>query len=350
LLKTLPKPSRLLDQADGSGHLGLVIASQLVQMMGGQVGVKDSTEQGNGVWFSLPYTPQQSSIEPDNEGRCLVERRTLIVDDNATCRKVLQQQCSAWGMQTQCVSTGKEALALLRTQAHLGNPFEILLVDQSMPGMSGLELASRIKDDPAIKHHLMIIMLTGISQSPSRVIARNAGIRRILSKPVAGYTLRTTLIDEWQQHNLQRQQQLAEDTDLPEVSQFRVLVAEDNTISTKVIRGMLGKLGMQVHSVQNGNQAVLEAQTGHYDLILMDCEMPEMDGFTASEQIRQWEKVSGRQPIPIIALTAHILPEHRERSRLAGMNGHIAKPVELAQLRDQLNFWIGHKEQDPSLS
>lgn len=348
LVKVLPKSSRLLDQAEGNGHLGLLIASQLIHMMEGQVGIKYASEQGNSIWFSLPLDKTHAFVEPDSEGHCLHERRVLIVDDNATCRKVLQQQCNAWGMQAQGVAGGKEALALLRTQAHLGHPFDILLVDQSMPGMSGLELASRVKDDTAIRNRLLIIMLTGISQAPSRVIARNAGIRRILSKPVAGYTLRTTLIDEWLQHRLPHQVAPSDaepegHASLPSEG-FNVLVAEDNSISTKVIRGMLGKLNMQVDAVQNGQQAVLQAQSGNYDLILMDCEMPEMDGFTAAELIRQWERASGRQPVPIIALTAHILPEHRERSRLAGMNGHIAKPVELAQLRDQLNFWIAQKQ------
>lgn len=348
LIKVQPKSSRLLDQADSNGHLGLLIASQLIHMMEGQAGIKYASEQGNSIWFSLPLDKTHAFIEPDSEGRCLRELRVLIVDDNATCRKVLQQQCNAWGMQAQCVAGGKEALALLRTQAHLGNPFDILLLDHSMPGMSGLELASRIKADAAISKQLLMIMLTGISQAPSRIIARNAGIRRILSKPVAGYTLRTTLIDEWLQHSLQheaphRDAEPESPATLPSDG-FSVLVAEDNSISTKVIRGMLGKLNMHVDTVQNGQQAVLQAQTGNYDLILMDCEMPEMDGFTAAELIRQWERASGRQPVPIIALTAHILPEHRERSRLAGMNGHIAKPVELAQLRDQLNFWIAQKQ------
>lgn len=345
LLKDLPKTSRLLDQADGSGHLGLVIASQLIRMMDGQLGIKYASEQGNSIWFTLPISPTEPCVEGDAEGRCLQERNVLIVDDNATCRKVLQQQCSAWGMQAQGVASGKEALALLRTQAHLGNAFDILLVDQSMPGMTGLELASRIKDEPALNGQLMIIMLTGVSQAPSRIIARNAGIRRILSKPVAGYTLRTTLIDEWQQHAL-IDPATAEHASQPEESDsgFRILVAEDNAISTKVIRGMLGKLKMHVDSVKNGAEAVDAAKRGEYDLILMDCEMPEMDGFTAAEQIRAWEKSSGRPPIPIIALTAHILPEHRERSRRVGMDGHIAKPVELAQLREKLNYWIERKK------
>jgi CheY-like chemotaxis protein len=109
---------------------------------------------------------------------------------------------------------------------------------------------------------------------------------------------------------------------------------------------MRATLGRQATAVQNGHQAVEAVKAGHYDLVLMDCEMPELDGFTAAKQIRDWEKGRGRQPVPIIALTAHILPEHRERSRRAGMNAHMAKPVELTQLREQIDYWVGRKQEN----
>ena len=348
------KVTRFLDQSDTDGRLPLVITRQLINMMQGQLGIKTSGEQGNTLWFTLPATHLDTSDDGAAEGRNLVERTILIVDDNATCRKVLQQQTTAWGMRAQCASSGREALAMLRNQANLGNPFDILLLDQSMPGMSGVELASRIKDDPVLSNDLLIIMLTGMNQVPSRVIARNAGIRRILSKPVAGYTLRTTLIDEWNQRRApipdsadreQREPEQAGDGE----SDFRVLIAEDNAISTKVILGMLAKLGVSATAVDNGLRAVAAVQEQSYDLVLMDCEMPEMDGFTAAERIRHWEQRSGTQSIPIIALTAHILPEHRERARKAGMNGHMAKPVELNQLREQLQHWRAMKSDNVSL-
>lgn len=348
LLKTRLDTTRVLDQADNSGHLGLVITGQLVRMMGGKIGIKYASGRGNSVWFTLAVERPGSQSELSAVGRSLAERRTLVVDDNATCRKVLQNQCAAWGMQAESVAGGKEALALLRTHAHLGNPFEILLVDQAMPGMSGMELASRIKDDPAIRNKPLIIMLTGVSQAPSRIIARSAGVRRILNKPVAGYTLRATLADEWNQH-LGALESVPEyppaDAVEASIERFRVLVAEDNSVSTKVINGMLGKLGLEATAVQNGQQAVEAVKTGHYDLVLMDCEMPELNGFSAAQQIREWEKSRGRPAVPIIALTAHILSEHRERSRRAGMNAHIAKPVELAQLREQIDYWVGRKQE-----
>lgn len=352
LLNSDFKVTRFLDQSDTDGKLPLVITRQLIDMMKGLLGIKYGSEQGTTVWFSLPATSLDASTDSYSDGNSLADRNVLIVDDNATCRKVLQQQTAAWGMRAQCASSGREALALLRSQANLGNPFEIILLDQSMPGMSGVELASRIKDDAAINNDLLIIMLTGINQVPSRVIARNAGIRRILSKPVAGYTLRTTLIDEWAQRRTPPLD--SSDRDQRSVEQpgdnFRVLIAEDNAISTKVILGMLAKLQVSATAVENGAKALEAVQQQPFDLVLMDCEMPEMDGFTAAERIRQWEQRTGSQPIPIIALTAHILPEHRERARKAGMNGHMAKPVELSQLREQLQHWREHKaESDVTL-
>lgn len=355
LLNSDFKVTRFLDQSDTDGKLPLVITRQLIGMMHGQIGIKASGEQGNTVWFTLPATHLDNPAEEASaEGRSLVDRSILIVDDNATCRKVLQQQTTAWGMRAQSASSGREALATLRNQANLGNPFDIILLDQSMPGMSGVELASRIKDDAVLGNDLLIIMLTGINQVPSRVIARNAGIRRILSKPVAGYTLRTTLIDEWSQRRAassdsadRDQQETEQDSGMD--GDYRVLIAEDNAISTKVILGMLAKLGVSATAVDNGARAVEAVQQQSFDLVLMDCEMPEMDGFTAAEQIRRWEQRSGAQPIPVIALTAHILPEHRERARKAGMNGHMAKPVELNQLREQLQHWRALKNDTLSL-
>lgn len=343
-------PSELLvDMIERQGQLSLYISQRLVRMMNGQLGIKNAPGEGSTVWVMLPARFFDSPAEVDQQGHCLVDRSILVVDDNATCRKVLQQQASAWQMIPRTASSGREALALLRAQANLDSPFDILLVDQSMPGMSGLELASKIKDDPTISTDLLIIMLTGINQLPSRIVARNAGIRRVLNKPVSGSTLRATLIDEWQQHSAQSNAAAVAEESRAEPAEgtFQVLVAEDNAVSSRVIHGMLSKLKVSCDSVDNGRKAVEAVKQGHYDLVLMDCEMQEMDGFTATEQIRRWERQHALAPVPIIALTAHILPEHRERARLSGMDGHIAKPVELAQLKALLDYWMEHRTPEP---
>ncbi|WP_268798157.1 hybrid sensor histidine kinase/response regulator [Pseudomonas huanghezhanensis] len=325
------------------GHLGLVIARQLILLMNGEFGIQNGSNQGSTLWLSLPLDPDRLEQPTADLDGPLQGARVLVVDDNDTCRKVLVQQCSAWGLNVSAVPSGKEALALLRTKAHLRDYFDIVLLDQNMPGMTGMQLAAKIKEDPSLNHDILLIMLTGISNAPSKVIARNAGIKRILAKPVAGYTLKTTLADELNQRNKGQAPYLPmplinSEIDVP--SDFRILVAEDNSISTKVIRGMLGKLNLQPDTASNGEEALRAMKAQRYDLVLMDCEMPILDGFSATQQLRAWEVGNQRVRTPVVALTAHILTEHKDRARQSGMDGHMAKPVELSQLRELVEHWV----------
>ena len=346
-----------LDSSKLGGRLGLIIARQLVRLMAGEFGVQSGNHQGNTLWLSLPLDSEQLQQGDGALDQQLQDARVLVVDDNDTCRKVLQQQCSSWGMLATTASSGKEALALLRTKANLREYFDAVLLDQDMPGMTGMQLAAKIKEDPSLNHDILIIMLTGISNAPSKIIARNAGIKRILAKPVAGYTLKTTLADELSQ----RKQGVTSSSLMyspqpapaPLPSDFRILVAEDNSISTKVIRGMLNKLNLAPDTASDGEQALRAMQAQHYDLVLMDCEMPVLDGFTATQMLREWEAREQQPRTPVVALTAHIMSEHKERARQVGMDGHVAKPVELSQLRELIEHWVAERERrhtdaDPS--
>lgn len=335
-----------------SSRLGLIIARQLIRLMSGDFGIEtgegpDGT--GNLLWLSLPLDPQQLEQPAADLDSPLQGARILVVDDNQTCRKVVVQQCSAWGMNVSAVSSGKEALAQLRTKAHLREYFDVVLLDQDMPGMTGMQLATKIKEDPNLNHDILLIMLTGISNAPSKIIARNAGIKRILAKPVAGYTLKATLAEELAQRGPSGVTNYlhASSEPVPAVvppSDFRILVAEDNSISTKVIRGMLSKLNLQPDTASNGEEALAAMKSTQYDLVLMDCEMPVLDGFSATERLRAWEANEQRPHTPVVALTAHILSEHKERARLVGMDGHMAKPVELSQLRELVSYWVGERD------
>ena len=330
------------------GHLGLVIARQLITLMGGEFGIKTGQTKGTNFWLTLPLDPQLLEHPTSDLDSPLKGARVLVVDDNDTCRKVLVQQCSAWGLNVSAAASGKEALALLRTKAHLRDYFDIVLLDQNMPGMTGMQLAAKIKEDPSLNHDILLVMLTGISNAPSKIIARNCGIKRILAKPVAGYTLKTTLADELTQRNngLGVTPPLGSGPSAPlsVPGNFRILVAEDNNISTKVIRGMLSKLNLHPDTASNGEEALQAMKAQRYDLVLMDCEMPVLDGFSATEQLRAWEVSHQRVRTPVVALTAHILTEHKERARQAGMDGHMAKPVELSQLRELVEYWVVQRE------
>ncbi len=338
----------LLSGNEVGGHLGLVIARQLILLMNGEFGIKSGSQQGSTLWLTLPLDPERLEHPTLDLDSPLRGARVLVVDDNDTCRKVLVQQCGAWGLNVSSVPSGKEALALLRTKAHLRDYFDVVLLDQNMPGMTGMQLAAKIKEDPSLNHDILIIMLTGISNAPSKIIARNAGIKRILAKPVAGYTLKTTLADELAQRNQGQQATPISPgiaaTNITVPADFRILVAEDNSISTKVIRGMLGKLNLSPDTASNGEEALQAMKAQRYDLVLMDCEMPILDGFSATEQLRDWELGTQRERTPVVALTAHILTEHKERARQAGMDGHMAKPIELSQLRELIEHWVAQRE------
>jgi CheY-like chemotaxis protein/signal transduction histidine kinase len=331
-----------LDADYHSGRLPLVIARQLVRMMGGDFGVEASPSSGNCLWICLPIqTGEAQEAEQDLPAAELQGVRILVVDDNQTCRKVLSEQCQSWGMLVSEAASGIEALALLRSKTNLGQAFDVVLLDQRMPGMSGMQLAAKIKTDSALNNDILLIMLSGISDAPGKLAIRNAGIRRILAKPVAGYTLHSTLRSELGRRS----------SDVPRdhierakaLNALRVLIADDDTISVKVITAMLLKMDVQPDIVSNGAQALRAMQTHAYDLVLMDCEMPVMDGFSATEKMRAWEQLEQRPRTPIVALTAHILTQHKEHAKDSGMDEHIGKPLELSQLREVIERWTAEK-------
>ena len=215
----------------------------------------------------------------------------------------------------------------------------MVILDHEMPGMTGMELAARIKEDPLINNDPLVMMLTGLGMAPSATAARNAGIRRVINKPVTGRILKVTLLEELAHVRRIQADHPQDDKRAETLSPMRILVAEDHHLSQKVVRGMLSRLGMQAVTVDNGEDAVNQAKEQAFDIILMDCEMPLMNGFEATRAIRQWEQENQRPPIPIIALTAHIMDEHKERSLECGMNDYLAKPIELSELRDMLIQW-----------
>lgn len=327
----------------GTG-LGLSICKQLVELMGGEIGVESRQREGSRFWFDLPLKAQEGVSRPPEEP-WLRGLRMLVVDDNHTVHRVIQEQAGHWGMKVRTADNGAEALALARNAANLGEPFDIILLDHNMPGMSGLQLAARIKEDPIIRNDVIVIMLTGINIAPSSTMTRNVGIRRVLTKPVTERQLKAAIAEEMGYiKRIQRETVEPNRNDSDLLKRLRVLIAEDNHLSQKVIRGMLGKLGVNATTVvANGREVVEEVSRNEYDMVLMDCDMPFMDGYAATQAIREWEKLTGRQSIPILALTAHILDEHKEKSLLAGMNEHLSKPIELTELQEALLRWARAK-------
>ncbi|MCG8394379.1 MAG: response regulator [Pseudomonadales bacterium] len=315
-----------------SSHLSLAIAEQLVEALEGRIGTLQD-QRGTHYWFVVPLPAEHTPPPPPATGNASLEGRSLlVVDDSSTVTRVLRHHALSWGMRVTACHDPREALASLRTQANINEPYDVVVLDHHMPGMDGMQLAARIHEDPVIIHPTVLVMLTGVTQAPTATQARNVGIHRVLSKPVSAPRLRQALAEELNQEQrpVPRKNERQPDPGL------RILVAEDHYLSQKVIRGMLGKLGLKADIASNGREALKLAREHRYDLILMDCEMPEMDGFEATRLIRQHEQSHSLPAVPIVALTAHILKEHRDRSFAAGMNAHLPKPVELNVLRDTL--------------
>jgi hypothetical protein len=335
-----------LQESDSSNQhsatdLGLNIAHQLTTAMNGRCGLREGRQQKKLCWVTVPLPEIETDAlpEPDTSAIMLAGRHMLVVDDSSTVTRVIRHQALSWGMRVTVCHDPREALGSIRMQANLKDPYDIVLLDHMMPGMTGMQLATRIHEDMLISHPLVLVMLTGVQDAPTTNLARNVGIHKVLTKPVSGRRLRQALGEALVGLHQPRgnDQQTLPDPGL------RILVAEDHQLSQKVIRGMLGKLGLEADIVNNGLEALAAAQKKTYDLILMDCEMPEMDGFEATLRLRELERQRGDKQVPIIALTAHVLREHRERALSVGMNAHVAKPVELGNLAETIIMFTRSK-------
>jgi len=332
--------------ASDSTALGLSSARQLVMSMDGELQWRHDRQGRPLCRFSLPL-PDTGPLDADQREVSLNGFHLLIIDDAPTVARVIRQQALSWGMRVTVTHDPREALATIRTQANIRDPFDVVVLDQQMPAIDGLELAARIREDAA-GQALALIMLSGVQSAPSRQAVQQVKLHEVLTKPVSGSRLRRSLASALGL--------LAESgSPTPDVApepapELRLLVAEDDPLSQQVIQGMLNRLGMTAEVVNNGREAVEAVRAHDYDLILMDCEMPEMDGFDAARAIRTLETEQQRGPVPIIALTAHILREHRERSQAADMNAHVPKPVELAVLREVISRFAGSAARRPATS
>lgn len=331
-------------------EMNLIIASQLIQKMGGNVNFRPS-RKGASFSFNLTLPGVENQNEQQEEwAEKLKDLRLLVVDDNLACRQVIEQQANSWGMITRSASNGMEALAMARNSANLEEPFDIIVMDHSMPGMSGLEMASRVTEDPLIPYDCLCIMLTGLSIAPSDSMARKAGIHKVLTKPISGHTLKSAIAEELGFKEKTRGQQRQNLAPAIAAKNLHILVAEDHFLSQKVIQSVLSKLNIQVTIVNNGDEAFKALQKQNFDIILMDCDMPTMNGFEATRKIRTWEHNNRKAETPIIALTAHIVEEYKDESLEAGMNDYISKPMDQSQLESVIEKWTRGKNPPPSLA
>lgn len=334
----------------GGTGLGLAISKQLVELMGGEIGVTTQLNEGSLFWFTVQFgaasgtEQKRASLTPPN----IRGTKVLIVDDNLTNREILKHQIAGWGLTPSSASGGRGALAQLREGASAGQPFLLAILDMHMPEMDGEELSRLIKSEEAIRA-TKLIMLSSVSDRADLTRMKSIGFTECLAKPARQSQLFNSIVRCLADQPSDLEDDPGERVDCPEDLsfdarrvEFQILLAEDNEINQEVAVQVLQMAGYRCDVADDGKKALEASLSQKYDLILMDCQMPELDGFDVTREIRthetQGEQV-GRSisPIPIVALTANAVKGDRERCLDAGMDGYLSKPLNPGDLIKEID-------------
>jgi PAS domain S-box-containing protein len=326
----------------GGTGLGLAISKRLVEMMGGTLDAESYAGQGTRFWYTIQITECISPVPPKsaidyNLPLELHGARILCVDDNAINREIVKRQVEMWHLECDVAINAAEALSMLKKSAKEGKPYDLAIIDYQMPGMNGLELVQIMRQLKETKV-LPVIILNSAGAALGSV--------QPLTKPLRQGKFYDAVIASLKKKSGSSSKKPAHAENivtLPKVLQGKILLAEDNLINQQVALRMLEKIGYKADVALNGIEAFEAIKKNHYDLILMDCQMPEMDGYTLTAKIRKMEKKSGRHSL-IIAMTAHVLKGDREKCLSAGMDDYIPKPIDMKLLTKVLHHWMGGKK------
>jgi len=331
----------------GGTGLGLAISKKIINLMGGEIGVRSREGQGSTFWFKICLEPQANAAEISRMPRAdITQAHVLVVDDNRTNLKVVAEQLNCWGVKHETVQTAILAFSILKKASQTNNPFNIVITDFHMPLLDGGELARMIKEDESLASLSLIMMSSLSSRGDAKKFAR-LGFVAYLTKPVKQSDLYDCLVTVLGRKNqpetltdAQPQPIITRHSLSDERKKYRILLAEDNFTNQQVALAVLEKMGYRADAVANGLEALQALERLPYDLVLMDVQMPGMDGFTATSEIRSGKHPGINKEIIIVAMTAHAFAGYREQCLEKGMNDYLTKPVMPADLGRVLEKWL----------
>ena len=318
----------------GGTGLGLAICKRLVELMGGNITVVSALGAGSAFRFTVKLVPRTARVSAPSSR--LKGLRVLVVDDNATLRTELFRQLSSWGAVSELAADTHEALTMLRTANTLGRPLQVVLIDVQLPTADGLALLRAVRNESLVQPKA--VLLTALGERRVEALAGELGIDAHLAKPPRLDLLRA-VIERVVSGERDRARALMGETP-PVQLRGRVLVAEDNAVNQRLIAAQLARLGLHCDIVANGAEALAAITQLPYDVVLMDCQMPEMDGWQATRELRERERILGGRRLPVVAMTANAMSGDRETCLNAGMDDYLAKPVRADVLAEALVRWL----------